>query len=67
LPDDDLSHDGWTWGSGSGVWAESVDKVGIGQRGEIELPECAHHFILEVDRLTLESMSRTQPGIPSRR
>ena len=38
LPDDDLSHDGWTWGSASGVWAESVDKVWVGQRGEIELP-----------------------------
>lgn len=38
LPDDDLSHDGWTWGSGSGVWAESPDKVWVGQRGEIELP-----------------------------
>ena len=21
LPDNDLSHDGWTWGSGAGVWA----------------------------------------------
>ena len=38
LPDDDLSHDGWTWGSGAGVWAESPDKVWIQQRGEIELP-----------------------------
>ena len=23
LPDDDLSHDGWTWGSGSGVHVEN--------------------------------------------
>ena len=38
LPDKDLSHDGWTWGSGCGVWAESPDKVWICQRGEIELP-----------------------------
>jgi len=38
LPDDDLSHDGWTWGSSSGVWAENADKVWVGQRGEIELP-----------------------------
>jgi hypothetical protein len=38
LPDTDLSHDGWTWGSGCGVWAESPDKVWICQRGEIELP-----------------------------
>ena len=28
-------HDGWTWGSSSGVWAESPDKVWLGQRGEI--------------------------------
>ncbi|HXV59256.1 MAG TPA: hypothetical protein VEK15_01080 [Vicinamibacteria bacterium] len=45
LPDDDLSHDGWTWGSASGVWAESVDKVWVGQRGEIELPPGAEPWI----------------------
>jgi hypothetical protein len=45
LPDDDLSHDGWTWGSGSGVWAESADKVWVGQRGEIELPPGAPPWI----------------------
>ena len=38
LPDTDLSHDGWTWGSGSGVFAESPDKVWVSQRGEISLP-----------------------------
>ena len=38
LPDDDLSHEGWTWGSASGVWAETPDKVWVGQRAEIELP-----------------------------
>jgi NHL repeat len=38
LPDTDLPHDGWTWGSGCGAWAESPDKVWICQRGEIELP-----------------------------
>ena len=38
LPDTDLSHDRWTWGSGCGAWAESPDKVWICQRGEIELP-----------------------------
>src|SRR5918996_1484731 len=40
LPDgpDGVKHDGWTWGSGCGVWAESPDKVWICQRGEIELP-----------------------------
>ncbi len=45
LPDDDLSHDGWTWGSGSGVWAESPDKVWVSQRGEIELPPGAEPWI----------------------
>ncbi|HEY5623771.1 MAG TPA: hypothetical protein VIV14_08410 [Gammaproteobacteria bacterium] len=45
LPDDDLSHDGWTWGSGSGVWAESPDKVWVAQRGEIELPPGAEPWI----------------------
>ena len=44
LPDTDLSHDGWTWGSGCGVWAESPDKVWICQRGEIELPKGAKPF-----------------------
>ena len=29
LPDDDLSHDGWTWGSGAGAFPESPDKVWI--------------------------------------
>ena len=38
LPDTDLSHDGWTWGSGAGVWAESPNKVWVMQRGEISLP-----------------------------
>ena len=39
LPDDDLSHDGWTWGSGAGVWVETPDKVWVSQRSEIELEE----------------------------
>jgi NHL repeat len=45
LPDTDLSHDGWTWGSGAGVWAESPDKVWVQQRGEIELPPGAPPWI----------------------
>lgn len=45
LPDTDLSHDGWTWGSGAGVWAESPDKVWVAQRGEIELPPGATPWI----------------------
>ena len=38
LPDTDLSHDGWTWGSGAGVFAESPDKVWVAQRSEIQCP-----------------------------
>ena len=29
LPDTDLSHNGWTWGSGCGAWAEDRDKAWI--------------------------------------
>jgi hypothetical protein len=45
LPDSDLPHDGWTWGSGAGVRAESPDKVWVSQRGEIELPPGATPWI----------------------
>jgi hypothetical protein len=45
LPDTDLSHDGWTWGSGAGVWAESPDKGWVMQRGEISLPPGAEPWI----------------------
>ncbi len=45
LPNDDLSHDGWTFGSGAGVFAESPDKVWVAQRGEIELPPGAPPWI----------------------
>ena len=45
LPDDDLSHDGWTWGSGAGVHVETPDKVWVSQRGEISLPPGAEPWI----------------------
>jgi hypothetical protein len=45
LPDTNLSHAGWTWGSGAGVWAESPDKVWVMQRGEISLPPGAEPWI----------------------
>src|SRR5688572_10405576 len=45
LPDKDLPHAGWTWGSGAGVWAESPDKVWVSQRGETELPPGATPWI----------------------
>ena len=45
LPDKDLPHDGWTWGSGAGVFAESPDKVWVAQRSEIQLPPGATPWI----------------------
>ena len=39
LPDDDHSHDGWTWGSFGGVYAESPDRIWVAMRGELPLPE----------------------------
>ncbi|HSH75424.1 MAG TPA: hypothetical protein VLA09_07070, partial [Longimicrobiales bacterium] len=37
LPDDRHSHEGWTWGSFGGVYAESPDRVWIAMRGELPL------------------------------
>ena len=39
LPDDRHSHDGWTWGSFGGVYAESPDRIWIAMRGELPLQE----------------------------
>jgi hypothetical protein len=39
LPDDLHSHEGWTWGSFGGVYAESPDRIWIAMRGELPLPE----------------------------
>jgi hypothetical protein len=43
LPDgpDGVTHDGWTWGSVGGVYAETVDRIWIAQRGEQPLPKGA--------------------------
>ena len=40
LPD----HDGWTWGSTAGVYAETPDRIWIAQRGELPLPPGAAPF-----------------------
>ncbi|HET9949015.1 MAG TPA: hypothetical protein VFQ22_08845 [Longimicrobiales bacterium] len=37
LPDDLHSHEGWTWGSFGGVYAESPDRIWIAMRGELPL------------------------------
>jgi DNA-binding beta-propeller fold protein YncE len=37
LPDDRHSHEGWTWGSFGGVYAESPDRVWIAMRGELPI------------------------------
>ena len=39
LPDDEHSHDGWTWGSMGGVYAESPDRIWVAMRGELPLQE----------------------------
>ncbi len=41
LPDTRHAHDGWTWGSMGGVFAETPDRIWIAQRGELPLPEGA--------------------------
>ena len=37
-------HDGWTWGSTAGVYAETPDRIWIAQRGELPLPPDAAPF-----------------------
>lgn len=43
LPDgpDGVKHDGWTWGSVGAVYAETLDRIWIAQRGELPLPSGA--------------------------
>src|SRR6187431_766952 len=41
LPDTRHSHDGWTWGSFGGVYAENPDRIWIAMRGELPLPKDA--------------------------
>jgi DNA-binding beta-propeller fold protein YncE len=38
LPDNRHSHDGWTWGSMGGVFAETPDRIWVAMRGELPLP-----------------------------
>jgi DNA-binding beta-propeller fold protein YncE len=38
LPNTRHSHDGWTWGSMGGVYAETPDRIWIAMRGELPLP-----------------------------
>src|SRR6187549_2842323 len=38
LPDSRHSHEGWTWGSFGGVYAENPDRIWIAMRGELPLP-----------------------------
>ena len=38
LPDTRHSHDGWTWGSFGGVYAETPDRIWVAMRGELPLP-----------------------------
>jgi hypothetical protein len=42
LPDSaDTKHDGWTWGSVGGMFAETPDRIWVSMRGELPLPQGA--------------------------
>ena len=41
LPDTRHPHDGWTWGSFGGVYAETPDRIWVAMRGELPLPKGA--------------------------
>ena len=41
LPDTRHSHEGWTWGSVGGVYAENPDRIWVAMRGELPLPKGA--------------------------
>src|SRR5215467_10757632 len=41
LPDTRHSHNGWTWGSFGGVYAENPDRIWVAMRGELPLPKGA--------------------------
>ena len=38
LPDTNVNHAGWTWGSNGAVYAESPDRIWFAMRGELPLP-----------------------------
>ena len=66
LPDTNHSHDGWTWGSTSGVYVESPDKVWVIQRGELPLPEGAPPWTpyALLDRRSTGTVSEGVPDYP---
>ena len=43
LPDgpDGIKHEGWTWGSVGGIYAETPDRIWVAMRGELPLPQGA--------------------------
>jgi hypothetical protein len=41
LPDIRHAHEGWTWGSFGGVYAESPDRIWVAMSGELPLPKGA--------------------------
>jgi DNA-binding beta-propeller fold protein YncE len=63
LPDTAHSHDGWTWGSTAGVFAESPDKVWIAQRGELPLPPGAKPWT-PYAALNLRATGTVSGGVP---
>ena len=66
LPDTNHSHDGWTWGSTSGIYVESPDKVWVIQRGELPLPEGAAPWTpyALLDRRSTGTVSEGVPDYP---
>jgi hypothetical protein len=64
LPDgpDGVKHDGWTWGSIGGVYAETPDRIWIALRGELPLPPGAKPWTpyIELPWATIPGLPRSQ-------
>jgi hypothetical protein len=67
-------HEDWTWGTVTGVSAQSADRVFVLQRGELpgvtrppftRLPELGPSFIFPVDHAPLRNASLSSMGDPS--
>jgi hypothetical protein len=72
LPDTRHSHDGWTWGSFGGVFAESPDRIWVAMRGELPLPQGANPWTpyAQLDRgnaqPNTDGLSATCQEVPKR-
>jgi hypothetical protein len=63
------NHDGWTWGSIGAIYAETPDRIWIGQRGELPLPKGAKPFtpygMLDPPQMATSNAGR-RPDAPGR-